>query len=36
MKIINVFYYDVFMNKLNKGNLVGIVLEVDGLMEEEM
>ncbi|HDR8193997.1 TPA: PhzF family phenazine biosynthesis protein [Bacillus thuringiensis] len=36
MKTINVFHYDAFTNKPNKGNPAGIVLEADGLTEEEM
>ncbi|ASI78739.1 PhzF family phenazine biosynthesis isomerase [Bacillus pacificus] len=36
MKTINVFHYDAFTNKPNMGNPAGIVLEADGLMEEEM
>ena len=36
MKTINVFHYDAFTNKTNMGNPAGIVLEADGLTEEEM
>ncbi|MDA2238743.1 PhzF family phenazine biosynthesis isomerase [Bacillus cereus group sp. Bc222] len=36
MKTINVFHYDAFTNKPNMGNPAGIVLEADGLTEEEM
>ncbi|MGE7940312.1 PhzF family phenazine biosynthesis isomerase [Bacillus paramycoides] len=36
MKNINVLHYDAFTNKPNKGNPAGIVLEADGLTEEEM
>ncbi|AKE17735.1 MULTISPECIES: PhzF family phenazine biosynthesis isomerase [Bacillus] len=36
MKTINVFHYDAFTNKPNKGNPAGIVLEAGGLTEEEM
>ncbi len=36
MKTINVFHYDAFTNKLNMGNPAGIVLDADGLTEEEM
>lgn len=36
MKTINVFHYDAFTNKPNMGNPAGIVLEVDGLTEEDM
>ncbi|WP_436865656.1 PhzF family phenazine biosynthesis protein [Bacillus fungorum] len=36
MKTINVFYYDAFTNKPNMGNPAGIVLDADGLTEEEM
>ncbi|PEC22549.1 PhzF family phenazine biosynthesis isomerase [Bacillus cereus] len=36
MKKINVFHYDAFSNKPNMGNPAGIVLEADGLAEEEM
>ncbi|OMH33374.1 PhzF family phenazine biosynthesis isomerase [Bacillus thuringiensis] len=36
MKTINIFHYDAFTNKPNKGNPAGIVLEADGLTEEEM
>ncbi|MCQ6568362.1 PhzF family phenazine biosynthesis isomerase [Bacillus mycoides] len=36
MKTINVFYYDAFTNKPNMGNPAGIVLEADGLTEEDM
>ncbi|TPV44853.1 PhzF family phenazine biosynthesis protein [Bacillus dicomae] len=36
MKTMNVFHYDVFTNKPNMGNPAGIVLEADGLTEEEM
>ncbi|MGM2631053.1 PhzF family phenazine biosynthesis protein [Bacillus cereus group sp. BfR-BA-01446] len=36
MKTINVFHYDAFTNKPNMGNPAGIVLDADGLTEEEM
>ncbi|HFK1510378.1 MULTISPECIES: PhzF family phenazine biosynthesis isomerase [Bacillus cereus group] len=36
MKTINVFHYDAFTNKSNMGNPAGIVLDADGLTEEEM
>ncbi|AJH21885.1 PhzF family phenazine biosynthesis protein [Bacillus mycoides] len=36
MKTINVFHYDAFTNKPNMGNPAGIVLEADGLTEEDM
>ena len=36
MRTINVFHYDAFTNKPNMGNPAGIVLEADGLTEEEM
>ncbi|HDR6298026.1 PhzF family phenazine biosynthesis protein [Bacillus cereus] len=36
MKNINVFHYDAFTNKQNMGNPAGIVLDADGLTEEEM
>ncbi|ENB9403748.1 PhzF family phenazine biosynthesis isomerase [Bacillus paranthracis] len=36
MKTINVFHYDAFTNKTNMGNPAGIVLDADGLTEEEM
>ncbi|MEK5302420.1 PhzF family phenazine biosynthesis isomerase [Bacillus sp. FSL R10-2201] len=36
MKTINVFHYDAFTNKSNMGNPAGIVLEADGLTEEDM
>ncbi|MFK4427831.1 MULTISPECIES: PhzF family phenazine biosynthesis protein [Bacillus] len=36
MKTINVFHYDAFTNKPNMGNPAGVVLEADGLTEEEM
>ncbi|KMN44778.1 PhzF family phenazine biosynthesis isomerase [Bacillus sp. LK2] len=36
MKNINIFHYDAFTNKPNMGNPAGIVLEADGLTEEEM
>jgi len=36
MKTINVFHYDAFTNQPNMGNPAGIVLEADGLTEEEM
>ncbi|EOO13734.1 MULTISPECIES: PhzF family phenazine biosynthesis protein [Bacillus] len=36
MKNINVFHYDAFTNKPNMGNPAGVVLEADGLTEEEM
>ena len=36
MKTINVFHYDAFTNKPNKEIQRGIVLEADGLTEEEM
>ncbi|ARJ22937.1 PhzF family phenazine biosynthesis protein [Bacillus mycoides] len=36
MKTINVFHYDAFTNKPNMGNPAGIVLEADGLKEEDM
>ncbi|MGG0293960.1 PhzF family phenazine biosynthesis isomerase [Bacillus pacificus] len=36
MKTINVFHYNAFTNKPNMGNPAGIVLEADGLTEEEM
>ena len=36
MKTINVFHYDAFTNKPSMGNPAGIVLEADGLTEEEM
>ncbi|KOS26425.1 isomerase [Bacillus anthracis] len=36
MKTINVFHYDAFTNKPNMGNPAGIVLDEDGLTEEEM
>ncbi|MDM5194439.1 PhzF family phenazine biosynthesis isomerase [Bacillus hominis] len=36
MKAINVFHYDAFTNKPNMGNPAGVVLEADGLTEEEM
>ncbi|WP_305453134.1 PhzF family phenazine biosynthesis protein [Bacillus mycoides] len=36
MKNINVFHYDAFTNKPNMGNPAGIVLEADGLTEEDM
>ncbi|HDR7642102.1 MULTISPECIES: PhzF family phenazine biosynthesis isomerase [Bacillus cereus group] len=36
MKTINVFHYDAFTNKPSMGNPAGIVLNADGLMEEEM
>ncbi|RAN87725.1 isomerase [Bacillus sp. SRB_28] len=36
MKTINVFHYDAFTNKPNIGNLAGIVLEADGLTEEDI
>ncbi|MCU5533638.1 PhzF family phenazine biosynthesis isomerase [Bacillus cereus] len=36
MKTINVFHYDAFTNKPNMGNPAGILLEADGLTEEEM
>ncbi|MBY7121362.1 MULTISPECIES: PhzF family phenazine biosynthesis isomerase [Bacillus] len=36
MKNINVFHYDAFTNRPNMGNPAGVVLEADGLMEEEM
>ncbi|GAB6476879.1 PhzF family phenazine biosynthesis isomerase [Bacillus cereus] len=36
MRTINVFHYDAFTNKSNMGNPAGIVLEADGLTEEEM
>ncbi|EJQ01577.1 PhzF family phenazine biosynthesis protein [Bacillus paranthracis] len=36
MKTINVFQYDAFTNKPNMGNPAGIVLDADGLTEEEM
>ena len=36
IKTINVFHYDAFTNKPNMGNPAGIVLEADGLTEEDM
>ncbi|KWU61271.1 PhzF family phenazine biosynthesis isomerase [Bacillus sp. SIMBA_074] len=36
MKKVNVVHYDAFSNKPNMGNPAGIVLEADGLTEEEM
>ncbi len=36
MKTIKVFHYDAFTNKPNMGNPAGVVLDADGLMEEEM
>ncbi|MGG0262826.1 PhzF family phenazine biosynthesis isomerase [Bacillus mycoides] len=36
MKNINVFHYDAFTNKPNMGNPAGVVLEADGLTEEDM
>ncbi|MEI4649895.1 PhzF family phenazine biosynthesis isomerase [Bacillus cereus] len=36
MKTINIFHYDAFTNKPNMGNPAGIVLDADGLTEEEM
>ncbi|MCU5323067.1 PhzF family phenazine biosynthesis isomerase [Bacillus cereus] len=36
MKTINVFHYEAFTNKPNMGNPAGIVLDADGLTEEEM
>ncbi|WP_237980791.1 PhzF family phenazine biosynthesis isomerase [Bacillus thuringiensis] len=36
MKTINVFHYDAFTNKPSMGNPAGIVLNADGLTEEEM
>ncbi|UOB77201.1 PhzF family phenazine biosynthesis isomerase [Bacillus sp. ZJS3] len=36
MKTINVFHYNAFTNKPNMGNPAGIVLDADGLTEEEM
>ncbi|PEM25529.1 PhzF family phenazine biosynthesis isomerase [Bacillus wiedmannii] len=36
MKTINVFHYDAFTHKPNMGNPAGVVLEADGLTEEEM
>ncbi|MBK5452039.1 PhzF family phenazine biosynthesis isomerase [Bacillus sp. TH22] len=36
MKTINVFHYDAFTNKPNMGNPAGVVLEADGLTEEDM
>ncbi|WP_426950127.1 PhzF family phenazine biosynthesis protein [Bacillus mycoides] len=36
MKNINVFHYDAFTNKPNMGNPAGVVIEADGLTEEEM
>lgn len=36
MKTINVFHYDAFTNRPNMGNPAGVVLEADGLTEEEM
>lgn len=36
MKNINVLHYDAFTNKPNMGNPAGIVLDADGLTEEEM
>ena len=36
MKTINAFHYDAFTNKPNMGNPAGIILDADGLTEEEM
>ncbi|MES5893367.1 PhzF family phenazine biosynthesis isomerase [Bacillus cereus group sp. RP43] len=36
MKTINVFHYDAFTNKPNMGNPAGVVIEADGLTEEDM
>ncbi|MFJ8524249.1 PhzF family phenazine biosynthesis protein [Bacillus cereus] len=36
MKTINIFHYDAFTNKPSMGNPAGIVLNADGLTEEEM
>ncbi len=36
MKTINVFHYDAFTDKPNKGNPAGVVLEAYGLTEKEM
>ena len=36
MRTINVSHYDAFTNKPNMGNPAGIVLDADGLTEEEM
>lgn len=36
MKTVKVFHYDAFSNKLNTRNPAGVVLDTEGLTDDEM